>query len=600
MITNHSEESTEALVASINADPERAGRQAAALLARRPVDVNAARRACRAWRRIGAQRAAAGDAAGADAAFALYLGFAPFDANLAAAAAALRENRLADAETGLRAHLEHEPTDIAALRMLGELAARLGRLPDAARLIERCLELAPSWAAARHQYAMLLHRQNQPARALREIESLRRMHPEPPAYRNLHAVILVRIGELERALALFAGLVESHPDEPEIWLSYGHALATAGRDAQAVTAYRRAAALTPQLGESHWSLANLKTFRFEAADVERMRVALSRADGADRVHLNFALGKAYEDAGLFDASFRHYAAGNRLHRDTLRYSAAEISAHVARCRSLLDAGFFAARRGFGAAASDPIFIVGLPRSGSTLIEQILSSHSAVEGTAELPDLLSIARRIAGNRRLGTDGSKYPEALAELDAGECRALGEEYLARTRVQRRTDRPLFIDKMPNNFLHIGLIRLILPNARIIDARRHPMACCFSAYKQLFANGQRYTYDLGELGSYYRDYVDLLRHFDAVLPGAVHRVIHERLVEDFEPEVRRLLAHCGLPFEPACLEFHRNVRAVRTASAQQVRRPVSRDGLARWRHFQDKLGPLTAALGDALENYA
>jgi hypothetical protein len=310
------------------------------------------------------------------------------------------------------------------------------------------------------------------------------------------------------------------------------------------------------------------------------------------------MGKALEDDADHAASFRHYASGNRLRRSNLAYSADDMSAFVRESMELFSAEFFAARAGYGAPDPDPIFIVGLPRAGSTLIEQILASHPSVEGTMELPDILAMAGALAGQRK-PSEPSKYPRELAKLSATVCRDLGAGYIRDTRIQRKTARPFFVDKMPNNFLHIGLIRLVLPNAKIIDARRHPMACCFSTYKQQFAEGHRYSYDLGELGRYYREYVLLMDHFDRVTPGAVYRVVHERLIEDTETEVRRLLSHCGLPFDPACLRFHENTRPVRTPSAQQVRRPINREGLEQWRRYDEWLGPLREALGDVIETY-
>jgi hypothetical protein len=357
--------------------------------------------------------------------------------------------------------------------------------------------------------------------------------------------------------------------------------------------------LAPGFGEAYWSLANLKTYRFDVPEIEAMRSALTRAElrDEDRYHLEFSLGKALEDGGDFAASFDHYTKGNALRRKSTGYSADETTAHMQRSKALFTRDFFAERVGSGASAPDPIFVVGLPRAGSTLIEQILSSHSQVEGTMELPDISHLARELGG-QKLRDEVSKYPETLAGLDRERLRALGEAYIARTRVQRKTDRPFFIDKMPNNFAHLGLIHLILPNAKIIDARRHPMANCFSAFKQHFARGQTFTYDLGELGRYYRDYVELMAHFDAVLPGRVHRVHYERMVADTEGEVRRLLAACGLPFEDACLRFNETERAVRTASSEQVRRPIFTDAVEQWRNYEQWLGPLRDALGPALDD--
>ncbi|MFL6592146.1 MAG: sulfotransferase family protein, partial [Luteimonas sp.] len=350
----------------------------------------------------------------------------------------------------------------------------------------------------------------------------------------------------------------------------------------------------------YWSLANLKTVRFDEADLAAMRAQLARTDLAveDRFHFEFALGKALEDAGDYAASFAHYAAGNAQRRGIVHYSADETASRVDRTCRVFTREFFTARAGAGCASPDPIFIVGLPRSGSTLLEQILSSHSAVEGTMELPELISLTRDLR-KRTHAPESTPYHDVLAALDHAELRALGERYLDRTRVQRRSDAPFFIDKMPNNFAHVGLIHLMLPNARIIDARRHPLACCLSGFKQHFARGQHFTYGLEDIGRYYHDYVRLMAHFDAVLPGRVHRVVYEEMVEDTESQVRRLLAYCGLPFEDGCLRFFENTRAVRTASSEQVRRPIYKEGVDHWRHYEPWLEPLKSALGPVLDAY-
>ena len=551
-----------------------------------------------AWRTLGDLLFESGDAAGADAAYARQIQAATRDPRLLAPAAALCANDVPQAEALLRAHLKQFPTDVAAIRMLAEVAARLRRYRDSATLLERCLELNPSFDEARQQYALVLHRQNDDAAALRQIDALLAKDPHNPSYRNLQAAILVRLGDVAQSIEIYDELLARHPQLPKIWMSYGHALKTGGREADSAAAYRRSVALRPDLGEAYWSLANLKTVRFAPTEIATMRAQLARTDLADedRYHLHFALGKALEDAGEYPESFAQYAAGNRVRRAGIRYSAEELSEHVRRSKRLFSPAFFAARRGFGCPAPDPIFVVGLPRSGSTLIEQILSSHSAVEGTMELPDIPALARPFYGQRG-GAPG--YPDALAGLDAAACRALGERYLEQTRIQRRRGAPYFVDKMPNNFVHLGLIHLALPNAKIIDARRHPLGCCFSCFKQHFARGQLFTYDLDDLGRYYHDYVELMAHFDAVLPGRVHRVHYERMIEDTEGEVRRLFDYLGLPFEPATLRFYETERAVRTASAQQVRQPIYREGLEQWRRYEPWLEPLEAALGPVLAAY-
>jgi len=553
-----------------------------------------------AWRAIGDHLVATGDLAGADAAYARHIKASTRDPKLLSAASALVEGRIAQAEALLRAHLKQYPTDVAAIRMLAEVAARLGRNTDAEVLLERCLELAPSFHPARHQYAIVLQRQNKAAAALRQLDQLEKIDPRNSSYRNLKAVVLVKIGEYQESIEIYAEVLATHPDQSKLWLMYGHALSTAGRERDGIAAYRKCIQLAPRFGEAYWSLANLKTFRFSAQEKLDMLRQLASDDlsAEDRVHFDFAMGKALEDEADYAASFKHYSSGNRLRRSQLAYVADEMSSFVRESMELFTAEFFASRAGYGAPDSDPIFIVGLPRSGSTLIEQILASHPSVEGTMELPDILAMAGALAGKRK-PSEPSRYPAELATLSAAACRELGERYIRDTRIQRKTAKPLFIDKMPNNFLHIGLIRLVLPNAKIIDARRHPLACCFSTFKQHFAEGHRYSYSLEELGRYYREYVLLMDHFDRVTPGAVYRVIHEHLIDDTETEVVRLLSHCGLPFDAACLRFYENTRPVRTPSAQQVRRPINREGLEQWRHYAPWLEPLREALGDVIDAY-
>jgi tetratricopeptide (TPR) repeat protein len=553
-----------------------------------------------AWRALGDHYSALEMREAADEAFAQHLRWSNRDPRLMSAALALLENRIPEAEQQLRDHLKRHPTDVVAIRMLAEVAARIGRGQDAENLLARCLELAPGFRIARQNYAMVLHRQNKWAESLREVEHLLQDEPGNPGLRNLKAAVLVRIGEYDASIALYRAVLRDYPRQPKVWMSLGHALKTANQNGEAIEAYRRCIELSPGFGEVWWSLANLKTLRFSALDIDTMRAQLARTDltNDDRFHFHFALGKALEDAGDHAAAFEHYAQGNALRRKLIRYDAEENAAHVERSGRLFTPGFFAARAGTGCPAPDPIFIVGLPRSGSTLVEQILASHSMVEGTQELPDITMIARAVA-NRTSRDAGTAYPRALEKYSHEELRALGAKYLEQTRIQRKTSRPHFIDKMPNNFAHVGLIHLILPNAKIIDARRHPLGCCFSCFKQHFARGQAFTYDLDELGRYYRDYVELMAHFDAVLPGRVHRVFYERMVEDTEAEVRRLLEYCGLPFEESVLRFHENRRAVRTASSEQVRQPIFREGLEQWRHFAPWLGPLESALGDVLAAY-
>jgi predicted Zn-dependent protease len=553
-----------------------------------------------AWRLLADHLELNGDSPGADQARARYLGAATKDPRLMEAAALLVENELPHAESRLRAHLARHPTDIAALRMLAEVAARQRRLSDAQTLLERCLELSPSFDAARHNYAVVLNRQGKGALALPQVEALLAKEPRNPGYLNLKAAVLANLGDYSESIEVYEAALKDFPRQPKIWMSYGHSLKTAGRQDDSVAAYRRAIAMQPTLGEAYWSLANLKTHRFSDGDVAALRAALERNDlsDEDRLHFEFSLAKALEDEKSYEQSFAHYARGNALRKALQPFSAEANTRYVSLCKRQYTAEFFAARAGGGSPDASPIFIIGLPRAGSTLLEQILSSHSAVEGTMELPTLPQIARDLSG-RDEGDPETPFFDAVAALNLTELRDLGERYLADTRVYRKTAAPFFIDKLPNNWLYAGLIHLILPNAKIIDARRHPLGCCLSAFKQHFARGQNFAYDLTDLGRYYRDYVDLMSHIDAVLPGRVHRVFYESTIEDTEAQIRRLLDHCALPFDERTLRFYENERAVRTASSEQVRRPLFKDGVDHWRHYEPWLGALKEALGPVLERY-
>jgi tetratricopeptide (TPR) repeat protein len=548
-----------------------------------------------AWQALGDLLFRAGDIPGADAAYAEQARAALRDPALAPAADALLAGEPDRAERLLNAHLAARPAGAEALQMLAEALARQSRLPEAAARLARALELEPGRDGARFALADVLFRQQKATEAMALLETLLAADPHAPACRNLMAACLGMVGEYEAALALYEVLLADFPKQPRIWLNYGHTLRTVRRRDEATAAYVRCIALAPGLGDAYWSLANLKTAPITAEVEAQMAAQLARPELADddRLHLHYALGKAQEDRGDHAAAFANFDAGAALRRRQLRYDAAGTTALMRRSKALFTPGFFAERAGGGSPSDAPIFIVGLPRSGSTLVEQILASHPAVEGTMELPDIALIA---AG---LGREDRPYPEVVADLSAADLSALGETYLERTAIHRRLGRARFIDKMPNNFHHLGLIRLILPNATIIDARRHPLGSCFSAYKQHFAYGHAFSYDLVDLGAYYRDYVELMAHFDAVQPGVVHRVIYEDLVEDTEGQVRRLLDHCGLPFEPACLRFYENDRPVRTVSSEQVRRPIFREGLDLWKAYEPWLGPLKAALGPALEGW-
>jgi tetratricopeptide (TPR) repeat protein len=513
---------------------------------------------------------------------------------------ALSSGRLPDAERLLRERLRVVPNDVAAIRMLAELGARVGRNEQALVLLERCLALAPGFAMARHNYALVLDRCNRHEEALVEVDALLAADADNAGLQNLKAVVLGKLGNYGSAIRMYEGILGKRPKDPRVWMSLGHALKTEGGTDRAIVAYRRAIEIDPAFGSAWWSLANLKTVRFDAADIAAMQAQLQGGDLDDeqRLHFEFALGKALEDAGEYADSFAHYASGNALRRTQLPYDADQNSQRRRRAQAVYTREFLADRAGAGHDDPAPVFILGMPRAGSTLLEQILSSHPQVEATMELPDIIAITRDLRA-RSKQPETTSYHDIVAGMGPAEFKALGERYMATTRVQRKQGTPLFIDKMPNNFAHVGLIHLILPNARIIDARRHPLACGFSNFKQHFARGQAFSYDLTDMGRYYADYVALMAHFDEVLPGRVHRVIYEDMVADTETQVRALLAYCGLEFDERCLRFFENERAVRTASSEQVRQPIYRDGVDQWRNYESWLFPLKLALGPVLDRY-
>jgi tetratricopeptide (TPR) repeat protein len=515
------------------------------------------------------------------------------------ATALFSDGDLAVAETMIRAFLLKHGNHVEAMRLLARIGIAREIYDDAELLLAAVLELAPEYRAARHDYARALLERHKHQRAREELQKLIALEPENRQYLTLYATACVGVGEHEEAIRLYRELLVDAPHAEELHMSVAHALKTLGRREESIAAYRTAAAIRPNFGETYWSLANLKTYRFTAGEIARMRAEEAAAGISlhDRTHLCFALGKALEDEHDFANSWIYYERGNALKRSESRYRPEILETNTRLQIATCTADFFARRRDVGAAAPDPIFIVGLPRSGSTLLEQILASHSRVEGTQELADIPRAALDLQG-RDPDLDQPRYPGVLADLPPAEFARMGEKYLRDTRIYR-TDAPFFIDKMPNNFRHLGLIHLILPNARIIDARREPMACCFSNFKQLFASGQEFTYSITDIARYYRTYLDLMRHWNTVLPGRILRVQHEDVVEDLEGNVRRILDFCGLEFESACVEFHKTERSIRTASSEQVRRPIFREGLDQWRNFAPWLGPLEQALGDALVQY-
>ena len=549
-----------------------------------------------AWAELAAVHAARGDQKACDAAYAHVERLAPPDRHLTEAAAALASRRLATAESRLRERLAQAPRDLGAMRLLAEAAAEREDYVAAERLLDECLRLAPGYSGARFALVQVLHRQQKGEPMLPLLERLLALEPDSFNYRALQASAYNLLGHNERALQIHERMLTEFPESEFLWLYYGHSLRLAGRLADAVAAYRKSALLKPQFGEAWYSLANLKTVHLSEEDIQTMQGQLARADLDDnsRLHFEFALGKAFEDRRIFADSFEHYARGNVVRRAMVDYDPDGFMHFIERACALYSPEFFAARSGSGNPAPDPIFIVGLPRSGSTLLEQILASHSQVEGTRELPDIPGFALELGALEQPGPPA--YPASIARLDLAELKALADRYLQQTRPHRVLGRPRFVDKMPSNFLHVGLIHLLLPNAKIIDARRAPLACCFANFKQHFQSGAWFTYDLSDLGRYYRGYVHLMNHFDSVLPGRVHRVQYENLVADLEGEVRRLLAYCGLPFEEQCLRFYETERVIQTVSSSQVRKPLYADAVEQWRNFEPWLGPLKEALGDLI----
>ncbi len=511
--------------------------------------------------------------------------------NLAASWDLLHEGKLHGAEQLCRQFLQQNPQHIDGMRILAEIAVRNGVLEDAEFLLESAVAFDASHRQARIDYVQILSKRQRFRKAVDEAKALMQQAPDNPQLQSLYAIQCMQLGDYETALTLFDKILEHIPQDPVTNVSKGHALKTGGRSDDAVAAYHAALDSQPFYCDAWYSLANLKVYRFDDAELAAMEALENNPHlgGQDRVYLQFALGKAFEDRKDYARSFAHYAKGNAIKKAQLQYRAEgttkECDEQIAACTP----GIFS--RKAGCEAPDPIFILGLPRAGSTLLEQILSSHSMVDGTLELPNVLSISGKL---RRLGQreGNQKYPLNLADLSAEQLTTLGEEYIRDTQIHRQSA-PFFIDKMPNNFRHIGLIRLMLPNAKIIDARRNPMSCCFSGFKQLFAEGQMFSYDLEDIGQYYLDYVRLMDHWDTVLPGFVLKVQHEDVVADLETEVSRMLDFCGLPFEESCLEFHKTERNVRTPSSEQVRQPIFSTALEQWKHYEPWLGPLKTKLG-------
>lgn len=499
---------------------------------------------------------------------------------------------LALAERVVRDYLLKNGNHVEAMRLLARIGLAQDAPDDAEQLLEAVLVLAPDYQAARYDYARALLQRHKHLQAVQELENLLRVEPNNRMYKTTFATAKVGLGEHERALNIYRELLVDAPQAADIHLSIAHSLKTMGRPKEAVDAYHAAMLARPSYGDAYWSLANLKTYRFSNDEIERMRsqVAADILQSEDRYHLCFALGKALEDRADFAESYQYYERGNALKKSEIYYRPEPIERNAKLQIEVCTRQFFDNRHAVGFASNAPIFIVGLPRSGSTLIEQILASHSEVEGTMELADIARLVQGLQG-REVNAANPRYPIIMTDMLADEFFQIGKKYINDTRIYR-TNKPFFVDKMPNNFRHIGLIHLMLPNAKIIDARREAMACCFSNFKQLFASGQEFTYSIDDIARYYGSYLELMEHWNSVLPGKILRVQHEDLVDDLEGNVRRLLEFCDLEFEPACLEFYKTERSIRTASSEQVRKPISREGIDQWRNFEPWLGPLKVAL--------
>jgi tetratricopeptide (TPR) repeat protein len=515
------------------------------------------------------------------------------------AAELIADGKVAKAEAILRPFLKTNPLNVNAIRLLAEIGLELGALKDAENLLIRCLELAPDYHAARYSYTNVLYKRHRFKDAIAMLDELLEIEPDNGVWLTMKAANLVEINEHQQAMEIFEYIIEKFPSNPQVYMSYGHALRAVGRAEESIAAYKKCIEQGTGLGEAFWSLANLKTYKFSEGKIAQLEAILrdKSCDYRDYYHLLFALGKAREDRKEHQLAMAAYAKGNQVRGKSVPWSVERFHQDTQKIKSLFSEDFFREKQSMGCLANDPIFIVGLPRAGSTLIEQILSSHSQVEGTAELADIIALARKIDGKIHRDDPGL-YPWALAQMTTEQFTEMGQAYLDSTAVQRVANTPRFIDKMPNNFSHVGLINLILPNAKIIDARRNPMDCCFSGYKQLFASGQGFTYGQERIGRYYRDYVDLMDHWDRVLPGRVLRVSYEAMVEDTENQVRRLLEYCQLPFEEQCLNFYENKRTIRTASSEQVRQPIYRSGMNQWQPFEQWLAPLQEALEPILEH--
>ncbi len=514
-------------------------------------------------------------------------------AELVSVSSLLHDEKIFMAEQLCRQYLKKHAHHPEAMRLLADIGTRMQILDDAEFLLEKCVEFYPDFHHARSDYIQVLHRRQKFEKALEQAKILSAVDSSNPTFELSLASSYQAVGDFDQALSMYDAILLKDQSNHSVHSARGHALKTIGRTNEAINSYQQAYKVSPSYGDAYWSLANLKTYKFSTIEIDSMRrqQSLSSTSQEDKIHLCFALGKAFEDLNQYQQSFEFYDRGNQLKRESSKYSSESLLADFAQQKVVFTAEFFAQRTGFGDNSSAPIFIIGLPRSGSTLLEQILASHSQVDGTMELANVIGLANRLGGRATID-DKKQYPNILTKVTNEHCQKFGKDFIQDTQVHRQKG-VYFIDKMPNNFRHIALIHLMLPNAKIIDARREPMACCFSGFKQLFAEGQEFTYGLEQIGTYYQAYIDLMNHWDAVLPGRILTVQHEDVVADLDGQVRRILEYCGLPFEQACIDFHKTERAVRTPSSEQVRQPIYKTSMQQWQHFAEYLDPLVEGLG-------
>ena len=508
----------------------------------------------------------------------------------------MNEGRLGVAETQCRAFLKKNPTHTYAMALLSEIANRLGYFDDAEFLLEKAVEFKPKDGDLRMKYAQILRKKQKFAKTLEQVNILCDQYPDNHSYQAQKASEIMQNGGHEEAIKLLDSILQKNPYNFSTFTSKGHAQKTLGQTDKAIKSYQSAYKIKPDHGEAFFSLANLKTYSFSKDELNGMRDQAKRVDLSlrDKAYFHFALAQACESEEEFDEAFFHLDKGNKIKNDQSKYSIERMDSELQAQIDICDEKFFTELGDGGNSSHDPIFILGLPRAGSTLIEQILASHSMIDGTLELPNILSIAQSLRGDDIYGKEGN-YPKSMLSLTHEQRDSLGKKYIDETKMHRK-DAPMFTDKMPNNFRHIGLIHLIMPNAKIIDARRYPLDCCFSMFKQLFAQGQEFSYGLAEAGSYYKSYVKLMDHWDRVLPNKILRVNNEDVIEDLDGEVKRMLDFLDLPFEEECISFHETDRSVRTASSEQVRQPINKKGMGRWKPYAKNLKPFLESIGENL----